>query len=183
MFHGIKDAEKALIPPELSDVLSPFMIIFAVFMLFLIVLYFISGIPFFLVLIGMCLNDNDDPKSETTIVGGLLWTFITCGGFGIIPLVIYVIQFVQFLGTFIIYPLLHSAKYWKLFSKYIPIIFFCINIMIIGSSYKYFDVNMASWFIVTLFMIYIVTYRSGLFNLKDGISQWRDRVERERRMS
>lgn len=182
MFDGMRDAEKSLIPPELSDVLSPFMIIFAVFALFLIVLYFICGIPFFLVLIGMCLNDIDDPKSEGTIIGGLLWTLITCGGFGIIPLVIYVIQFVQFLGTFIIYPLLHSAKYWKLFSKYIPIVFFCINIMIIGSSYKYFDVNMASWFIVTLFMIYIVTYRSGLFNLKDGISQWMDRKKRERNM-
>ena len=135
-----------------------------------------------LVLIGMCLNDNDDPNTETTIIGGILWTFITCGGFGIIPLVIYVIQFIQFIGTFIIYPLLHSAKYWKLFSKYIPIVFFCINIMIIGSSYKYFDVNMASWFIVTLFMIYIISYRSGIFNLTDGLSQWRDRISRESKM-
>ena len=182
MFNGIKEAEKALIPPELSDVLSPFMIIIAIFILFLIVLYFICGIPFLLVLIGMCLNDNDDTNTETTIIGGILWTFITCGGFGIIPLVIYVIQFIQFIGTFIIYPLLHSAKYWKLFSKYIPIVFFCINIMIIGSSYKYFDVNMASWFIVTLFMIYIISYRSGIFNLTDGLSQWRDRISRESKM-
>ena len=54
--------------------------------------------------------------------------------------------------------------------------------MIIGSSYKYFDVNMASWFIVTLFMIYIISYRSGIFNLTDGLSQWRDRISRESKM-
>jgi len=179
VLDGVKEAEKGLIPVELRDVLSPFMIIIAVFVLLLLLVYFISGIPFFIVLIGMILNNTDDPNTETTVGGGLLWTIITGGTFGIIPLLIYVIQFVQFIGTFIIYPLLHSAKYWKLFSKYIPIIFFCINIMIIGSSYKYFDVNMASWFIVTLFMIYIVTYRSGLFNLRDGITQWMDRKKRE----
>jgi len=126
----------------LGEYLEPFMLIIGLLVFILLFMYFALGPSFLLTIIGMISHKTlhlPDEKIKTW-GGGLLWTFITGMGFmGLIPAVVSCLQFVQFIGSFIFYPLLNDFSYYfEIFTRYIPIIFFIFNviiIVIIGTEY------------------------------------------------
>jgi hypothetical protein len=126
----------------LGEYLEPFMLIIGLLIFILLFMYFALGPSFLLTIIGMIMHKTQHLPDEKikTWGGGLLWTFITGMGFmGLIPAVVSCLQFVQFIGSFIFYPLLNDFSYYfEIFTRYIPIIFFIFNviiIVIIGTEY------------------------------------------------
>lgn len=157
------------IPVELHDTISPLIIILIPFVFLLLVGFMLIGGPFFTTVIGMILNSTDNRKE---FIGGSLWSIFTGFGLGIIPVVSYFVQMVQFIGTLFIYPLLHWDQYRELYSRYVPIIFFFFNLTLMFYAFEYLDINVAAVVILMLLTLYITHYWQGIMNFINSIKNW-----------
>jgi hypothetical protein len=157
------------IPKELYDVVSPLLIILMPFVFLLFAGFMLMGGPFFTTIIGMILNPTDHRKE---FIGGSLWSLFTAFGIGIIPVISYVVQLIQFIGTFFIYPLLHWDQYRELYARYVPIIFFFFNLTLMFYAFEYLDINVAAIVILMLLTLYLTHYWQGIMNFYDKIKNW-----------
>jgi hypothetical protein len=157
------------IPKELYDVVSPLLIILMPLVFLLFAGFMLMGGPFFTTIIGMILNPTDHRKE---FIGGSLWSLFTAFGIGIIPVISYVVQLIQFIGTFFIYPLLHWDQYRELYARYVPIIFFFFNLTLMFYAFEYLDINVAAIVILMLLSLYLTHYWQGIMNFFDKIKNW-----------
>jgi hypothetical protein len=157
------------IPKELYDVVSPLLIIFMPFVFLLFAGFMLMGGPFFTTVIGMIVNQTDNRKE---FIGGSLWSLFTGFGIGILPVISYVVQLIQFIGTFFIYPLLHWDQYRELYARYVPIIFFFFNLTLMFYAFEYLDLNVAAIVILMLLTLYLTHYWQGIMNFFDKIKSW-----------
>jgi hypothetical protein len=157
------------IPAELYDAVSPLLIILMPFVFLLIVGFMLMGGPFFTTVIGMILNQTDNRKE---FIGGSLWSLFTGFGLGIIPMVSYFIQLIQFIGTFFIYPLLHWDQYRELYARYVPIIFFFFNLTLMYYAFEYLDINVAAIVILMLLVLYLTHYWQGIMEFFNSLKNW-----------
>ena len=157
------------IPIELYDAVSPLLIIFIPFVFLLIVGFMLMGGPFFTTVIGMILNETDNRKE---FIGGSLWSLLTGFGLGIFPVISYFVQLIQFIGTLIIYPLLHWDQYRELYARYVPIIFFFFNLTLMFYAFEYLDINVAAIVILMLLMLYLTHYWQGIMDFIHSIQNW-----------
>jgi hypothetical protein len=157
------------IPKELYDVISPLLIIFMPVVFLLFAGFMLMGGPFFTTVIGMILNPTDNRKE---FIGGSLWSLFTGFGLGILPVIAYIVQLIQFIGTFFIYPLLHWDQYRELYARYVPIIFFFFNLTLMFYAFEYLDLNVAAIVILMLLTLYLTHYWAGIMNFFDKIKNW-----------
>jgi hypothetical protein len=158
------------IPKELYDVVSPLMILLMPFVFLLIAFFAIGGGPLFTTIIGMIINPTEHRKE---FIGGSLWSIFTGFGIlGILPFVSFVVQLIQFLGTFCIYPFLHWNEYRLLYAKYVPIIFFFFNLVLMFYAFEGLDINVAAIVILALLILYLTTYWEGIMNFINKIKNW-----------
>jgi hypothetical protein len=157
------------IPVELNDVVSPLIILFMPFVFLFFLAFMLSGGPFFTTIIGMIVNQTDNGNE---MIGGSLWSLLTGFGLGIIPVVSYVVQLIQFIGTFFIYPLLHWDSYRELYSHYVPIIFFFFNLVLMFYAFEYLDLNVAAIVILMLMILYLTHYWQGIMKFFTSIRNW-----------
>ena len=158
------------IPRELYDVVSPLMILFMPFVFLLFAFFAFGGGPLFTTIIGMIINSTENRKE---FIGGSLWSIFTGFGFlGILPIVAYVVQIIQFIGTFCIYPFLHWDEYRLLYSHYVPIIFFFFNLVLMFYAFESLDINVAAIVILVLLTLYLTTYWKGIMEFIDKIKNW-----------
>jgi len=157
------------IPIELYDAVSPLLIIFIPFVFLLIVGFMLMGGPFFTTVIGMILNETENRKE---FIGGSLWSLFTGFGLGIFPVISYFVQLIQFIGTLIIYPLLHWDQYRELYAHYVPIIFFFFNLTLMFYAFEYLDINVAAIVILMLLVLYLTHYWQGIMNFFNSIKSW-----------
>ena len=157
------------IPVELYDVVSPLFILFMPFVFLGFVAFMLMGGPFFTTIIGMVVNKTDN---GIEMIGGSLWSLLTGFGLGIIPVISYVVQLIQFIGTFFIYPLLHWDNYRELYSRYVPIIFFFFNLVLMFYAFEYLDLNVAAIVIMMLLILYLTHYWHGIMKFFTSITSW-----------
>lgn len=157
------------IPAELYDALAPLLIILMPFVFLLIVGFMLMGGPFFTTVIGMVVNQTDNRKE---FIGGSLWSLFTGFGLGIIPMVSYFVQVIQFIGTFFIYPLLHWDQYRELYARYVPIIFFFFNLTLMFYAFEYLDINVAAIVILMLLVLYLTHYWQGIMEFFNSLKNW-----------
>jgi hypothetical protein len=158
------------IPRELYDVVSPLMILFMPFVFLLFAFFAFGGGPLFTTIIGMFINSTENRKE---FIGGSLWSIFTGFGFlGILPIIAYVVQIIQFIGTFCIYPFLHWDEYRLLYSHYVPIIFFFFNLVLMFYAFESLDINVAAIVILVLLTLYLTTYWKGIMEFIDKIKNW-----------
>jgi len=158
------------IPKELYDVVSPLIILFTPLIFFVILFYFIAGGPAFVTMLGMFLNKTDN---RNEFIGGFLWTILTGGGIvGLLPMGVLVIQIIQYIGTFFIYPLMDMTTYRNLYAKYIPIIFFFFNIMVMFYAFENLEINTAAILIITLLSLYLISYWDGIMDFFTAIKNY-----------
>jgi len=157
------------IPAELYDAVSPLLIIFIPFVFLLIVGFMLMGGPFFTTVIGMIVNQTDHRKE---FIGGSLWSLFTGFGLGIFPVIAYFVQLIQFIGTLIVYPLLHWDQYRELYARYVPIIFFFFNLTLMFYAFEYLDINVAAIVILMLLTLYLTHYWQGIMDFFDSIKNW-----------
>ena len=157
------------IPRELYDTVSPLLIIFIPFVFLLFAGFMLMGGPFFTTVIGMILNQTENRKE---FIGGTLWSIFTGFGIGILPVISYVVQLIQFIGTFFIYPLLHWDQYRELYARYVPIIFFFFNLTLMFYAFEYLELNVAAIVILMLLTLYLTHYWVGIMNFFDKIKNW-----------
>jgi hypothetical protein len=158
------------IPKELYDVVSPLIILFMPFVFLLFALFALGGGPLFTTFIGMIINSTENRKE---FIGGTLWSIFTGFGIlGILPFVSFVVQVIQFLGTFVIYPFLHWDAYRLLYAKYVPIIFFFFNLVLMYYAFEGLDINVAAIVILVLLTLYLTTYWEGIMNFFNKIKNW-----------
>ena len=157
------------IPAELYDALAPLLIILMPFVFLLIVGFMLMGGPFFTTVIGMVVNQTDNRKE---FIGGSLWSLFTGFGLGIIPMVSYFVQVIQFIGTFFIYPLLHWDQYRELYARYVPIIFFFFNLTLMYYAFEYLDINVAAIVILMLLVLYLTHYWQGIMEFFNSLKNW-----------
>jgi hypothetical protein len=129
----------------------------------------LMGGPFFTTVIGMILNQTENRKE---FIGGTLWSVFTGFGIGILPVISYVVQLIQFIGTFFIYPLLHWDQYRELYARYVPIIFFFFNLTLMFYAFEYLELNVAAIVILMLLTLYLSHYWAGIMNFFDKIKNW-----------
>ena len=157
------------IPKELYDAVSPLLIIFMPVVFLLFAGFMLMGGPFFTTVIGMILNPTDNRKE---FIGGSLWSLFTGFGLGILPVIAYIVQLIQFIGTFFIYPLLHWDQYRELYARYVPIIFFFFNLTLMFYAFEYLELNVAAIVILMLLILYLTHYGQGIMNFFDKIKNW-----------
>ncbi len=157
------------IPVELQDAVSPLLIILIPFVFLLLVGFMLMGGPFFTTVIGMILNPTDNRKE---FIGGSLWSIFTGFGLGIFPIVSYFVQLIQFIGTLLIYPLLHWDQYRELYARYVPIIFFFFNLTLMYYAFEYLDINVAAIVILMLLTLYLTHYWQGIMDFINSIKNW-----------
>jgi hypothetical protein len=157
------------IPKELYDVVSPLFIIFMPFVFLLFAGFMLMGGPFFTTVIGMIVNQTDNRKE---FIGGSLWSLFTGFGIGILPVISYVVQLIQFIGTFFIYPLLHWDQYRELYARYVPIIFFFFNLTLMFYAFEYLDLNVAAIVILMLLILYLTHYWQGIMEFFSTLKNW-----------
>ena len=158
------------IPKELYDVVSPLMILLMPFVFLLFAFFAFGGGPLFLTFIGMVINPTENRKE---FIGGSLWSLFTGFGFlGFLPFVSYIVQLIQFVGTFFIYPFLHWDEYRLLYAKYVPIIFFFFNLVLMFYAFEGLDINIAAIVILVLLILYLTTYWKGIMEFIDKIKNW-----------
>ena len=157
------------IPAELYDAVAPLLIILMPFVFLLIVGFMLMGGPFFTTVIGMVVNQTDNRKE---FIGGSLWSLFTGFGLGIIPMVSYFVQVIQFIGTFFIYPLLHWDQYRELYARYVPIIFFFFNLTLMFYAFEYLDINVAAIVILMLLVLYLTHYWQGIMEFFNSLKNW-----------
>jgi hypothetical protein len=157
------------IPVELYDAVSPLLIIFIPFVFILLVGFMLVGGPFFTTVIGMIVNQTDN---RNEFIGGILWSLLTGFGLGIFPVISYFVQLIQFIGTLIVYPLLHWDQYRELYARYVPIIFFFFNLTLMFYAFEYLDINVAAIVILMLLMLYLTHYWQGIMDFINSIKNW-----------
>lgn len=157
------------IPAELYDVVSPLLIIFMPFVFMFFAGFMLMGGPFFTTVIGMIVNQTDNRKE---FIGGSLWSLFTGFGLGILPVISYFVQLIQFIGTFFIYPLLHWDQYRELYSHYVPIIFFFFNLALMFYAFDYLDINVAAIVILMLLILYLTHYWHGIMEFFNSLNSW-----------
>jgi hypothetical protein len=157
------------IPAELYDVVSPLIIILMPIVFLLFVGFLLMGGPFFTTVIGMILNPTENRKE---FIGGSLWSLFTGFGLGILPMISYFVQLLQFIGTFFIYPLLHWDQYRELYSRYVPIIFFFFNLTLMFYAFEYLDINVAAIVILMLLVLYLTHYWQGIMDFFNTLRNW-----------
>lgn len=158
------------IPRELYDVVSPLMILLMPFVFLVLIFFMIGGGPLFTTFIGMVINPTENRKE---FIGGSLWSIFTGFGIlGILPFVSFIVQMIQFFGTFFIYPFLHWDEYRLLYSKYVPIIFFFFNLVLMLYAFEGLEINVAAIVILALLTFYLTTYWSGIMEFIDKIQNW-----------
>ena len=157
------------IPVELYDVVSPLLILLMPFVFAIFMAFMLLGGPFFTTVIGMVINETDNRKEY---IGGTLWSLITGFTLGILPIISYIVRMIQFLGTFFIYPLLHWGQYRELFARYIPIIFFFFNLILMFYAFEYLDINVAAIVILMLLVLYLMHYWAGIMEFFNAIKSW-----------
>ena len=158
------------IPRELYDVVSPLMILLMPFVFLLIAFFTIGGGPLFTTFLGMILNPTENRKE---FIGGSLWSIFTGFGIlGILPFVSFIVQIIQFIGTFFIYPFLHWDQYRILYAKYIPIIFFFFNLVLMFYAFEGLELNVAAIVILVLLALYLTTYWEGIMDFINKIKNW-----------
>ena len=157
------------IPTELYDVVSPLLIIFMPIVFLLFAGFMLMGGPFFTTVIGMIINQTDN---RNEFIGGSLWSLFTGFGLGILPVIVYFVQLIQFIGTFFIYPLLHWDQYRELYSRYVPIIFFFFNLTLMFYAFEYLDINVAAIVILMLLLLYLTHYWHGIMEFFKSIKNW-----------
>ena len=157
------------IPAELYDVVSPLIIILMPIVFLLFVGFLLMGGPFFTTVIGMILNPTENRKE---FIGGSLWSLFTGFGLGILPMISYFVQLLQFIGTFFIYPLLHWDQYRELYSRYVPIIFFFFNLTLMFYAFEYLDINVAAIVILMLLVLYLTHYWQGIMDFFNTLKNW-----------
>jgi len=157
------------IPVELYDVVSPLLILLMPFVFAIFAAFMLLGGPFFTTVIGMVINETENRKEY---IGGTLWSLITGFTLGIMPIISYIVRFIQFLGTFFIYPLLHWEQYRNLFARYIPIIFFFFNLILMFYAFEYLDINVAAIVILMLLVFYLMHYWKGIMEFFTAIKNW-----------
>jgi hypothetical protein len=157
------------IPVELNDVVSPLFILFMPFVFLVFVAFMLMGGPFFTTIIGMVVNKTDN---GIEMIGGSLWSLLTGFGLGIIPVISYIVQLIQFIGTFFIYPLLHWDNYRELYARYVPIIFFFFNLVLMFYAFEYLDLNVAAIVIMMLLILYLTHYWQGIMKFFTSIRNW-----------
>ena len=157
------------IPKELYGAVSPLLIIFMPLVFLLFAGFMLMGGPFFTTVIGMIVNQTDHRKE---FIGGSLWSLFTGFGMGIFPVISYVVQLIQFIGTFFIYPLLHWDEYRELYAHYVPIIFFFFNLTLMFYAFEYLDLNVAAIVILMLLTLYLTHYWHGIMDFFDKIKNW-----------
>lgn len=167
------------IPSELSDYFEPFMFIVGMGVFMLLCLYFVLGLPFVFTVIGMLLNKSQD-KEVKTWGGGILWTLFTGCGLGLIPLVISVVQFIQFIGSFVLFPLTNPVQYRDLYAKYVPIIFFFLIVIFIAEAFNTFDEDIALVILFTLLAISSYFLWPAITGIKNGIVKYKERTKTEK---
>ena len=168
MFEQLTRLSNA-IPVELYDVVSPLLILLMPFVFAIFMAFMLLGGPFFTTVIGMVINETDNRKEY---IGGILWSLITGFTLGILPIISYIVRMIQFLGTFFIYPLLHWGQYRELFARYIPIIFFFFNLILMFYAFEYLDINVAAIVILMLLVLYLMHYWSGIMGFFNAIKSW-----------
>jgi hypothetical protein len=140
------------------------------FVFLLFAFFALGGGPLFTTMIGMIINSTENRKE---FIGGTLWSIFTGFGIiGILPFVSFVVQVIQFLGTFVIYPFLHWDAYRLLYAKYVPIIFFFFNLVLMYYAFEGLDLNVAAIVILVLLTLYLTTYWEGIMNFFDKIKNW-----------
>lgn len=157
------------IPKELYTAVSPLIILLMPFVIILLGGFILMGGPFFTTVIGMILNPTENRKE---FLGGTLWSIFTAFGVGIIPIISFFVQLIQFIGTIFIYPLLHWDQYRELYSKYVPIIFFFFNLTLMFYAFEYLDLNVAAIIIVMLLGLYLYHYWQGIMDFFNAIKNW-----------
>ena len=157
------------IPKELYTVVSPLLIILMPFVLILLGGFVLMGGPFFTTVIGMILNPTENRKE---FIGGSLWSLFTAFGFGIFPIISFVVQLIQFIGTLFIYPFFHWDQYRELYSQYVPIIFFFFNLTLMFYAFEYLDLNVAAIVILMLLVLYLTHYWEGIMNFFTTLKNW-----------
>jgi hypothetical protein len=157
------------IPVELNDVVSPLFILFMPFVFLVFVAFMLMGGPFFTTIIGMVVNKTDN---GIEMIGGSLWSLLTGFGLGILPVISYIVQLIQFIGTFFIYPLLHWDNYRELYARYVPIIFFFFNLVLMFYAFEYLDLNVAAIVIMMLLILYLTHYWQGIMKFFTSIRNW-----------
>ena len=157
------------IPAELYDVVSPLLIIFMPIVFLLFAGFMLMGGPFFTTVIGMIINQTDN---RNEFIGGSLWSLFTGFGLGVLPVISYFVQLIQFIGTFFIYPLLHWDQYRELYSRYVPIIFFFFNLTLMFYAFEYLDINVAAIVILMLLLLYLTHYWHGIMEFFKSIKNW-----------
>lgn len=157
------------IPKELYKATSPLIIILIPFVLVLLGMFVLMGGPFFTTVIGMILNQTEQSKEY---IGGSLWSMFTAFSLGIFPIVSFVVQLLQFIGTIVIYPLLHWDQYRELYSKYVPIIFFFFNLTLMFYAFEFLDLNVAAIIILMLLILYLYHYWQGIMEFFTAIKNW-----------
>lgn len=117
----------------------------------------------------MIKNKTQDKSIESTSGGGFLWTVFTGGGFGgLIPMVIFIIQMIQFVGTFVLYPpLANGEKYGDIYATYVPIIFFVLNIVFMINAFIHFTPEVALIITFSLFALLLSVYYQPMTEFKE----------------
>lgn len=157
------------IPKELKDYIEPFMVIIGFFIFLLLCIYFLFGIISIITFVAMIKNQTQDKSIESTSGGGFLWTSITGGGFfGLVPMVIFIIQMIQFVGTFVLYPpLANGEKYGDIYATYVPIIFFVLNIVFMINAFIHFTPEVALIITFSLFALLLSVYYQPMTEFKE----------------
>jgi len=158
-----------MVPKELYDVVSPLFILLMPFVFLLFAGFMLMGGPFFTTVIGMIANPTDHRKE---FIGGSLWSIFTGFTFGILPIISYVVQLIQFIGTFFIYPLFHWDQYRALYARYVPIIFFFFNLTLMFYAFEYLDINVAAIIILVLLSLYLTHYWQGIQEFFNKLKNW-----------
>jgi len=158
-----------MVPKELYDVVSPLFILLMPFVFLLFAGFMLMGGPFFTTVIGMIANPTDHRKD---FIGGSLWSIFTGFTFGILPIISYVVQLIQFIGTFFIYPLFHWDQYRALYARYVPIIFFFFNLTLMFYAFEYLDINVAAIIILVLLSLYLTHYWQGIQEFFNKLKNW-----------
>ncbi len=157
------------IPKELYDVVSPLFILLMPFVFLLFAGFMLMGGPFFMTVIGMIINQTD---YRNEFIGGSLWSIFTGFTIGILPVITYFIQLIQFIGTFFIYPMFHWGPYRQLYSRYVPIIFFFFNLALMFNAFEYLDLNVAAVIIGVLLALYLTHYWQGIREFFNKLKNW-----------
>jgi len=155
MFEKYGSVFKKL-PNELYDSWAPVLILLAPIPLLAIIFGFGMGINAFIAVIGCFYQKTRDSVEWGS---GFSWSLLTMFMLPMfIVIVTWLVQFVQMIGTFVVYPLLHGESYFKLYSMFAPIFFFIFNIWVIYLAYTELDETSAIGFITGLIILYLIMY-------------------------